>query len=157
MSKICSTCKKPKTEYSKCSGNKDGLQYNCKECSSVYSSKLHKENPEKKRATSRKWQKENPERYKATMRKWYNEKSIHAWIKTKYENIPCIDCNGVFIFIAMDFDHRPEETKLFVISTFDSKAQTATNIAKVEKEIAKCDLVCSNCHRVRTWDRKHND
>jgi hypothetical protein len=24
---------------------------------------------------------------------------------------------------------------------------------KLLAEIAKCDLVCSNCHRIRTWER----
>ena len=64
-----------------------------------------------------------------------------------------MDCNGVFAWVAMDFDHRPEETKEFAIGRMAGYSSTPDNIAKVEKEIAKCDLVCSNCHRVRTQDR----
>ena len=81
---------------------------------------------------------------------------MYPWVKAKYEGIPCMECNGVFPWCVMDFDHRPEEDKSFGIATFSGQALSATNIAKIEKEIAKCDIVCSNCHRIRTRDRyKH--
>lgn len=60
----------------------------------------------------------------------------------------CMDCGGSFHHSAMDFDHRPGEAKLFDIS---SKSCCAW--PKLVAEVAKCDLVCSNCHRVRTWVR----
>jgi hypothetical protein len=25
----------------------------------------------------------------------------------------------------------------------------------IENEVAKCEIVCANCHRERTWQRKH--
>ena len=66
--------------------------------------------------------------------------------KYKTEN-PCMDCGNFFHFSAMDFDHRPGELKRFQIgSEFSTWARTLA-------EIAKCDLVCANCHRVRTWKR----
>jgi hypothetical protein len=45
----------------------------------------------------------------------------------------------------MDFDHRDGETKLFNIGN-------ATNFdrQRILAEIHKCDLVCANCHRIRT-------
>lgn len=68
-----------------------------------------------------------------------------------------MDCEGVFPFVAMDFDHRPDEDKEFGISNFGMWSETEKNIAIVEIEISKCDLVCSNCHRVRTRDRWKDD
>jgi hypothetical protein len=45
-----------------------------------------------------------------------------------------------------DFDHRPGETKIkSVAALITSGPQDA-----LEAEIAKCDLVCANCHRIRT-------
>ena len=79
--------------------------------------------------------------------------SVQGWLINKYGGVPCMDCGGVFDFVAMDFDHRPEETKEFGIGTLGQYVATPERLAKVEKEIAKCDLVCSNCHRVRTKKR----
>lgn len=61
-----------------------------------------------------------------------------------------MDCGQRFHPAAMDFDHRPGEGKLYTISTMKSTARAA---GLLEAELAKCDLVCSNCHRVRTYDR----
>lgn len=68
----------------------------------------------------------------------------------KLKEAPCIDCGGFFHFAAMDFDHRPGTKKKGVISQ-------VMNISKKAalEEIKKCDLVCSNCHRVRTYNRTH--
>jgi len=82
-----------------------------------------------------------------------NLKSSIEWIKERYEGTPCLDCSGVFPWVAMDFDHRPEEQKTFTIASRGSCTISPSNIAKVEKEIAKCDIICSNCHRVRTNER----
>jgi hypothetical protein len=64
---------------------------------------------------------------------------------------PCADCGQAFPYFVMDFDHRPGEVKVFVISQFTKshKSQKA-----VKAEIAKCDVVCANCHRIRTHKRK---
>jgi hypothetical protein len=64
---------------------------------------------------------------------------------------PCSDCGQTFDPVCMDFDHRPGELKR------DCVAKLLSTIASVEavmQEIAKCDLVCSNCHRLRTKKRK---
>lgn len=76
-----------------------------------------------------------------------------CWIKERYEGISCMDCSFVFPWECMDFDHRPEETKSFNISHRQSSLITSERVAEVEKEIAKCDLVCANCHRIRTKSR----
>ena len=63
---------------------------------------------------------------------------------------PCMDCGCFFHHHAMDFDHRLGEIKVKDVSkmfTFNA----------VNEEIKKCDLICSNCHRVRTWKRSHPD
>jgi hypothetical protein len=66
-------------------------------------------------------------------------------------NNPCTDCGDMFPVVCMEFDHVPERgPKSFTISThFYWKAWDV-----VLAEIAKCDLVCSNCHKIRTRDRR---
>jgi len=63
---------------------------------------------------------------------------------------PCSDCGGYFHPAVMEFDHRPGEQKLFNIGTRNGTASRNT----VWAEIAKCDLVCANCHRMRTVERR---
>jgi hypothetical protein len=81
-------------------------------------------------------------------------RSIVGWVKKRYEGIACVDCCRVYPWIAMDFDHRPEEEKKFNVSRLGQYLATSERIAAVEKEIAKCDLVCSNCHRIRGQERQ---
>ena len=66
------------------------------------------------------------------------------------KNVPCMDCGGRFHFSAMDFDHVRGK-KLFVIGTLKG---IGTSIKRLLDEISKCDIVCSNCHRVRTFKQR---
>lgn len=88
------------------------------------------------------------EHYKRRKKK---DNIILNWLITKYEGVSCVDCNKTFPFCVMDFDHKPDEIKEFNISTKGQYKITPENIALVEKEISKCQLICSNCHRIRTW------
>ncbi len=65
------------------------------------------------------------------------------------EGKPCMDCGVVYPVYVMDFDHVRGE-KLFEISRMTKRGFTPMRLAQ---EIAKCDLVCSNCHRIRTFTR----
>ncbi len=60
---------------------------------------------------------------------------------------PCADCGGVFPRECMDLDHV-RGSKLFSLSNAGSRT-----LASVLAEIAKCDAVCANCHRIRTRAR----
>ena len=61
---------------------------------------------------------------------------------------PCTDCGVQFASCAMDFDHV-RGPKLFNIS-FHSGYTYEQLLAEIEK----CEVVCSNCHRIRTAKRK---
>jgi hypothetical protein len=61
----------------------------------------------------------------------------------------CADCGYNAHPAALDFDHRPGEVKLFTVSL----GSTSKGIQTLLAEVAKCDVVCANCHRVRTWER----
>ncbi len=64
------------------------------------------------------------------------------------KSVPCADCGVEYPPYVMDFDHRDPNTKLFRVSS-----RTHHSTEKLCAEIAKCDVVCSNCHRIRT----HNE
>jgi predicted nucleic acid-binding Zn-ribbon protein len=59
----------------------------------------------------------------------------------------CSDCGYREHSEALDFDHV-RGAKEFAISQ-----RVYYSIAKLEAEIAKCEVVCANCHRIRTFER----
>ena len=67
-------------------------------------------------------------------------------IMNEAKSKPCMDCGGIFDPICMDFDHRPGSVKVTAVASMLNR-----NVSLVLKEIAKCDVVCSNCHRLRTY------
>jgi len=67
-------------------------------------------------------------------------------LKTK---TPCVDCGINYPYYVMDFDHVrgvKHANVMELVSTLSKK--------KIDEEIAKCEVVCSNCHRIRTHMRK---
>lgn len=72
-----------------------------------------------------------------------------AWIAEVKSEVGCIDCGYNEAPEALDFDHLPEFEKRFGI------AQGCTNysIETVQEEMDKCEVVCANCHRIRTKER----
>ena len=68
----------------------------------------------------------------------------------EWRRVPCADCGGCFEPHQMDFDHRDPTTKLFNLTTGRAMLM-ATD--KLRTEAAKCDIVCANCHRLRTQRR----
>ena len=65
------------------------------------------------------------------------------------KSYPCTDCDKSYPSYVMDFDHRPEEAKLKEVGRLVQNGSWT----KLIEEIMKCDLVCSNCHRERTYQR----
>lgn len=65
---------------------------------------------------------------------------------------PCMDCKGTFPPCAMEFDHRDRTKKYDAVGNL---ASSHWSLEKIQTEIDKCDLVCSNCHRIRTYAKKH--
>ena len=72
--------------------------------------------------------------------------AINAYLSELKANTPCHDCNKLYHFAVMDFDHTrgTKRTELSKASTWK----------QVFDELPKCDLLCSNCHRLRTFKRR---
>lgn len=64
---------------------------------------------------------------------------------------PCMDCGAQYPHYVMDFDHRDRKTKLATINSMINFHSYSKE--KILDEIKKCDLVCANCHRIRTYCR----
>jgi hypothetical protein len=61
---------------------------------------------------------------------------------------PCSDCGRSYPGFVMDLDHVRGE-KSFSLSKAVQRAFSVT-LDEIRAEIAKCDVVCANCHRIRT-------
>ncbi len=77
----------------------------------------------------------------------YKEK-VKSFIRQYKTEHPCTDCGKHYHFCIMDFDHLDSTKKSFNIGNTEHHT-----FPQVLEEIKKCELVCSNCHRFRTWNR----
>lgn len=91
----------------------------------------------------REWRAANPERVRADGRARSRRFREFLW---SLKRVPCTDCGVQYPPYVMDFDHRDPTEKSFTIS-----AGASRSVEQVIAEIAKCDVVCANCHRIRTW------
>jgi hypothetical protein len=66
---------------------------------------------------------------------------------------PCFDCGRLYHPTIMEYDHRPGTQKIACVSDLTRHIGSWQDI---EEEIAKCDLVCANCHRLRSTLRDPN-
>lgn len=74
---------------------------------------------------------------------------LHKYLRGIKENSPCVDCKIQYPYYVMDFDHvrgKKHANVMELVQTLSKK--------KIDEELAKCEIVCSNCHRIRTHLRK---
>lgn len=77
----------------------------------------------------------------------YNRKFrlLRFELLSKFKDVPCKDCGIKYPPCAMDFDHKDPILKFKRVG-----ALVGHSINILKREISKCDVVCSNCHRIRT-------
>lgn len=68
------------------------------------------------------------------------------------KNAPCTDCKIQYPPYVMDLDHLPQFKKHEAVSSMVTNYRSSPK--KLLEEISKCELVCANCHRIRTHNRK---
>jgi hypothetical protein len=74
---------------------------------------------------------------------------LARYLKELKEKNPCMDCKISYPYYMRDFDHvrgTKQANVAELINTLSKK--------RIDEEIAKCEVVCSNCHRARTYMRK---
>lgn len=106
------------------------------------------ENPEKVAASQAAKYQKNKDRLKARVEA--RRQRLMAPLK-EYVDLakvgPCTDCGHTFPPVAMDFDHVRGEKKYHISAMVNTLLRPLDEIVA---EIAKCELVCACCHRVRT-------
>lgn len=122
---------KPLDQFRRNSRRKDGRTSECTSCRKTIDAESHQRHREarliKRRADI------------LAFREWMIE------LKRK----PCADCEISYPPYVMHWDHLPDHLKEFNLG--DGKLYSK---ARVLAEIAKCELVCANCHAERTYQRR---
>ena len=128
--KRCARCGliKPRSEFHKSRARKDGLQTYCKACRTVIDHALY----ERRRGKPIAWR--------------VFDRDFAKWLRELKSGRPCTDCGRTYSAEVMQWDHLPGTQKLADVSLIRSREG-------VLAEIAKCELVCTNCHAIRTFQR----
>jgi hypothetical protein len=144
--KICSKChvSQPLSNFHNRKYVKDGKVSQCKSCIEKKRQKRLKDNPEKEAKRVK------LVRERAQQR---NRKFVYTYLQSH----PCVDCGESRIQV-LDFDHI-KDNKQYNISYMTKSGFT---IGKIKIEIAKCEVRCANCHRMKTatqfdWIKNIND
>lgn len=126
----CPKCNKDK-EFSANAGRSNGRGVYCKECQKAHQHAWYL-------------------RHKADqlLRVRDRQQRLSKWIESE-KNKPCKDCGGTFPSCCMDFDHVRGKKKFNL-----SMASRTNSISAIKAELSKCEVVCANCHRIRTKNRR---
>lgn len=126
--KFCTSCKTEKAfeEFNKNRAKPDGLSAKCKDCNKEYLKEHYQKNKE--------YYSDKRERNRDVYRKEFYE-----FLLTK----SCQSC-GVSDIRVLEFDHRSDKS-------FNISSKMANMPLKaLMLEIEKCDILCANCHRIKT-------
>ena len=83
-----------------------------------------------------------------------NKERVAAFIENYKKKRFCADCGfpGKEFPYVLDFDHLCDSTsKKFNVGSW---SHSVLSIKAIEEEMKKCELVCANCHRIRTFSKK---
>lgn len=106
-------------------------------------------NDPRRAESSRKYYQKNKTLY--AKRATTNKRRAQIFVAESKSGKPCMDCGVSYPPYVMDYDHRDPDDK---IDNLSAMALRGWSNARLAVEIAKCDLVCSNCHRERTHQRR---
>lgn len=143
--KLCSGCNlvKPISEYFIRKDRPSGVVSRCKTCESERS----EDRVDDIKQYSRTYYEKNKDKICAKSKSVGDERMKYIY---EYKiNKPCVDCKQVFPPVCMDFDHIPEKGN----KTFNLSQGRWKTIEVIKEELDKCELVCANCHRLRTLNR----
>lgn len=69
------------------------------------------------------------------------------------KDVPCADCKKKYPFYVLQFDHLDPSAKRQAVGRM---VQSGVSVATLQAEIAKCEVVCANCHAERTHQRRRS-
>jgi hypothetical protein len=172
LTRVCRKCQKPKDEET-CFPHElrsDGTVYirsTCQECRTAavtgyrrgpgrpkkdaYNAAYVEENREELRQYHRDNNK-TPQRREQVRSALAKARVRNRTYVTEAKKKPCVDCGICYPFYVMDLDHVRGEK----IGNVGTMVGQGIALGHIQAEIDKCDVVCANCHRTRTHERKQH-
>jgi len=95
---------------------------------------------------NKEWYKKNGEKHRKNVRQW--KKNVTNWLREYKSKLKCSQC-GFSHPAAIDFHHTNGEKEFDI-----SDGPRAGGIETLKKEIAKCEILCKNCHSILHWNQK---
>ena len=110
--------------------------------------------PEKKReyqrAYMRSWYQKNKETHISHVRN--RDKKIEAWFKEYKSSLSCPEC-GESHPACLEFHHLNPQDKKFSVG----RQERRKSLKALQDEMAKCRVLCANCHRKEHWSQRNKD
>lgn len=72
---------------------------------------------------------------------------LKDYVNTYKATAGCVDC-GENNPVCLDFDHRDPKEKRWSIAMV---GRQISSLKQLKSEIAKCEVRCANCHRIKTY------
>jgi hypothetical protein len=109
------------------------------------------------------WAKRNPERFNAAWRKWYEANAIRKiawktrrrrelrrWLDEVRDGLVCETC-GESETACLQFHHIDPSKKDMDLANVIANGWSK---ARILGEIAKCRVLCANCHLKHHWEQR---
>lgn len=145
--KRCRRCdvEKPASEFSTDTGNRDGLTSYCNACNVQVARDWYAANRDYALAYQRRKRRENRDLYRDRDReRWLRSPAVQITLAAR--ETPCVDCGVQLPAEVMELDH------VRGVKSFSLGGRVRSyDPALVEAEVAKCDVRCPNCHRMRHY------
>lgn len=79
------------------------------------------------------------------------QKKYRDWIVSYKKEHQCAVC-GNNDFRTFEFHHKRSDDKTFDVASYITDGR---GFNQIKKEIAKCTLLCANCHRILHYNKRH--
>ena len=130
--RVCARCGEPKPLNGYHNSHTGQYTY-CRDCRNEYDRRYYREHSRSARLARRRSQID----------------AARLWMAEIKSGVPCADCGEMFPTYVMQWDHLPEFEKINQVSIMVASRTREAVLAELEK----CELVCANCHVMRTVNR----
>ena len=90
----------------------------------------------------------DPQKQRDFQKNWKRQKKL--WFQKLKSKLECSQC-GFSHPATLQFHHKNDD-KTDTVSRMVNKN---SNVETIMAEIAKCDVLCANCHAIHHWENDH--